>query len=309
MVRGWARAAPSARGTVRAVLRTTLAVVGRLFLAAGVLLGLFVAYLLWGTNLSESHSQTALAKQFHTSSQQARQPGATPSLDLPGFAIGVIQIPKIGVEKYLVEGIGESDLQKGPGHYPGTPLPGQPGNVAIAGHRTTYGAPFYNLDALRPGDPIRITTLSGTIYTYDVTGSRVVSPSDVEVVAATRDNRLTLTTCNPRFSASTRLIVSAALVGTAAPAPPAPPAPPASPATPAASQPKAVAAPTNLTSGQSGAIPAIVLYGLLDAIVALGAWLAARRVSWWAWIGGAPVFLVVLFFFYENLVRILPASV
>src|SRR6185312_11088399 len=120
MLRAPARAEPSARATVGAVLRTTLAVVGRLLLAAGILLGLFVAYLLWGTNLSESHSQTALAKQFHASSQAARAGGttATAALDLPGYAIGVIQIPKIGVEKYLVEGVGESDLQKGPGHYP-----------------------------------------------------------------------------------------------------------------------------------------------------------------------------------------------
>ena len=302
MLRGPARAGPSAPATVTGVVRTTLAVVGRLFLAAGILLGLFVAYLLWGTNLSESSSQSALAKQFHTSSQAAKTGGTTASaaLDLPGYAIGIIQIPKIGLEKYLVEGVGESDLQKGPGHYPGTPLPGQPGNVAIAGHRTTYGAPFYNLDALKPGDPIRITTLSGTVYTYDVTGSQVVSPSDVEVVDATKDNRLTLTTCNPRFSATTRLIVTAALVGSAVPAPtPAPSSPPT----------KLVAAPKNLTAGQSGAIPAIVLYGLLGIGVFFGVWLASRRLSWLVWLGGGPGFLVVLFFFYENLVRIRPASV
>ena len=301
MVRGRARAEPSAPATVTGVLRTTLAVVGRLLLAAGILLGLFVAYLLWGTNLTEAHSQNALAHQFRTSTQEAKSGGtaASTALVLPGFAIGIIQIPKIGVEKYLVEGTGESDLQKGPGHYPGTPLPGQPGNVAIAGHRTTYGAPFYNLDALRPGDPVRITTLSGTIYTYDVTGSQVVSPNDVTVVAATKDNRLTLTTCNPRFSATSRLVVTAALVGTAAPAPP-----------PSQSQPAhLVAAPKNLTSGQSGAIPDIVLYGLAGIAVFFLAWWASRRLSWLVWLGGGPGFLVVLFFFYENLVRILPASV
>jgi sortase A len=291
-------------GYRRRVLRTTLAVVGRLLLAAGILLGLFVAYLLWGTNLSESHSQNALAKQFHTSSQEARQGGSTAStaLDLPGYAIGIIQIPKIGVEKYLVEGIGESDLQKGPGHYPGTPLPGQAGNVAIAGHRTTYGAPFYNLDALKPGDPIRITTLGGTIYTYDVSASQVVSPSDVAVVGATKDNRLTLTTCNPRFSASTRLVVSATLFGAAA-------APPKTPASGTSTPAQLVSAPQNLTTGQSGAIPAIVLYGLLGLAVFLAAWLASRRLNWLIWLGGVPAFLVVLFFFYENLVRILPSSV
>jgi len=301
MLRGPGGADPSARGTFRPVLRTTLAVVGRIFLAAGTLLGLFVAYLLWGTGVSESHSQTTLAHQFHAQAQAAKTTGAAAYAPvLPGYAIGIIQIPKIGLEKYLVEGTGESDLQKGPGHYAGTPLPGQLGNVAIAGHRTTYGAPFYNLDALKPGDPIHITMVSGTTYTYDVTGSQVVSPSDVAVVAPTKDNRLTLTTCNPRFSASTRLIVSAGLVGTAAPAP----------ATPASStRTRLTASPTNLTSGQSGAIPEIVLFGLLGVAVWLASWAASRRVRWWAWVVGTPVFLVVLYFFFENLVRILPASV
>ncbi|MHB1446531.1 MAG: class E sortase [Acidimicrobiales bacterium] len=294
------------------MLRTTLAVVGRLFLAAGTLLGLFVAYLLWGTGLSEAHSQAALAHQFHAQAQAAKTAGAgayTPVL--PGYAIGIIQIPKIHLEKYLVEGTNESDLQKGPGHYTGTPLPGQPGNVAIAGHRTTYGAPFYNLDQLKPGDPVRITMLDGTTYTYDVTcdlspgclpgtGHTVVSPSDVAVVGPAKDNRLTLTTCNPRFSASTRLIVTASLVGAAAPAP----------ATPASStRTQLTSAPTNLTSGQSRAIPAIVLFAVLGVAVWLTSWAASRRVRWWAWVGGTPVFLVVLYFFFENLVRILPASV
>ncbi|HVA42214.1 MAG TPA: class E sortase [Acidimicrobiales bacterium] len=289
------------------MLRTTLAVVGRLFLAAGTLLGLFVAYLLWGTGVSESHSQATLARQFHAQAQAAKAAGARAYAPvLPGYAIGIIQIPKIGLEKYLVEGTGESDLQEGPGHYNDTPLPGQPGNVAIAGHRTTYGAPFYNLDALRPGDRVSITMVDGTTYTYDVTGSQVVSPSDVAVVGPTKDNRLTLTTCNPRFSASTRLIVSASLVGAAAPAP----APAPAPATPAPST-KAppTASPTNLTSGQSGAIPEIVLFGGLGVAVWLASWAASRRVRWWAWVGGTPVFLVVLYFFFENLVRILPASV
>src|SRR5207245_6036160 len=112
-------------------------------------------------------------------------------------------------------------------------LPGQPGNAAIAGHRTTYGAPLYNLNELGRGDPIFITTPQGT-FRYDVGRSLVVAPSDVSVIAATPANQLTLTTCTPRFSAAQRLIVQASLVGTPAPAAPAaPPAPPgARPAAP-----------------------------------------------------------------------------
>jgi sortase A len=272
-------------------------VTGRIFIAAGVLLGLFVLYQLWGTGLSESRSQSSLKSQFHTELQKAKTTPAAAAPVVPGYAIGIIQIPRIGLEKYIVEGTGEADLQKGPGHYPGTPLPGQPGNVAIAGHRTTYGAPFYNLNELKAGDPIRITVASGTTYTYLVTGSQVVSPSDVAVVGPTHDNRLTLTTCNPRFSASTRLVVSASLDGSAAPA---------SPPVPVA---KITPAPDNLTAGQSSAIPSIVLFGLADLAVALLAWLLARRLGWPVWLLGVPGFLVVLYFFFENISRILPASV
>ena len=99
---------------------------------------------------------------------------------------------------------------QGPGHYTGTPLPGQVGNAAIAGHRTTYGHPFYNLDSVKVGDPIVLTTLQG-IFVYDATKSVVVSPSDTTVLDNVIANQLTLTTCNPRFSASTRLVVQATL--------------------------------------------------------------------------------------------------
>jgi sortase A len=106
-----------------------------------------------------------------------------------------------------------NDLKKGPGHYPDTPLPGQLGNSAIAGHRTTYGAPFGNLDSLEPGDEIYITMLTGDRFVYEVTGSEVVEPSDYHVI--TDSDRtvatLTLTTCHPWGQATQRLIVYATL--------------------------------------------------------------------------------------------------
>ena len=80
----------------------------------------------------------------------------------------MLRIAKIGLNKVIVQGTSTADLRQGPGHYPGTPLPGEQGNAAIAGHRTTYGAPFYNLDELAPGDLIEITTVQGT-FTYRVT--------------------------------------------------------------------------------------------------------------------------------------------
>lgn len=121
-----------------------------------------------------------------------------------------VRIPRIGVDKIVVEGVGTEDLKRGPGHYPGTPLPGQLGNAAIAGHRTTYGAPFGDLDELVEGDAIIVETLAGS-FRYLVETSIVVSPDQTEVLDPTPTAHLTLTTCHPRFSARQRLVVRAAL--------------------------------------------------------------------------------------------------
>lgn len=110
----------------------------------------------------------------------------------------------------IVEGTGEGQLQQGPGHYPGTPLPGEAGNSAIAGHRTTYAAPFYNLNELQPGDLIYIQTSQG-IFDYSVSYSETVSPTDTAVLDDTTVPQLTLTTCNPRYSSTQRLVVVALL--------------------------------------------------------------------------------------------------
>jgi len=118
-----------------------------------------------------------------------------------------LRIPAIGVDEYVVEGTNAGDLAKGPGHYVGTALPGQAGNVAIAGHRTTHGAPFNGLGHLATGDRIIMTTTWGENLTYIVSGTpQVVSPSDVTVLNYFGDNRITLTTCNPEFSSSQRLV-------------------------------------------------------------------------------------------------------
>jgi sortase A len=200
--------------------------VGRVILVAGILVLLFIPYLLWGTGVITARAQADLRHQFAVE-QQARH--ATASLHLPtptigitalaptipapqaGGPVGILSIPKIGVSMVVVEGTDADQLRSGPGHYPGTPLPGEAGNVAIAGHRTTYLHPFYNLDALVPGDAINVLTVQG-LFAYHVVSSRAVDPTDVAVVAPTPTPMLTLTTCNPRYSASQRLVVQAALV-------------------------------------------------------------------------------------------------
>ena len=130
----------------------------------------------------------------------------------PGEPVARILIPSISVDKVVVEGVDLDDLRKGPGHFPDTPLPGQEGNAAIAGHRTTYGAPFGDLDKLKPGDEIRVSTVLGEAV-YKVAGTRIVDPEEVEVVGDFGDNRLTLTACHPKFSAAQRIIVWADLQG------------------------------------------------------------------------------------------------
>jgi sortase A len=129
-----------------------------------------------------------------------------------GDALAQLEIPSIGVDDIVVAGVQTADLKKGPGHFPETPLPGQLGNSAIAGHRTTYGQPFHNIDKLVPGDEIIVTTLSGR-YVYIVTGQQIVSPSDYQVVTTVDPTvaTLTLTSCHPKWTARERIVISSRL--------------------------------------------------------------------------------------------------
>ena len=285
---------------------------GKTLIAFGVLLFLFVAYQLWGTGIAERREQKELAAAFEGRTLTAPPDaipdptGTTPPDTAPpapdlGGSLGLIEIPKIDVKKFLVEGVGVEDLKKGPGHYPETPMPGEKGNAAIAGHRTTYGAPFYDLNELAPGDEIVVTTGAGR-FRYAVSESVIVDPVDgAYVLDPTEDDRLTLTTCNPRFSAAERLIVVAKLMSN--PSPPRAEPDPAAPPAPRA----------QLDAGLSGAgasnTPAI-LWGSLAAAIWLGAWILGRFWRRWpAYAIGLIPFLIALFIFYENVARLLPANV
>jgi len=131
-----------------------------------------------------------------------------------GDALTRIKIPAIGVDVVVVEGTTQSALRAGAWHYPQTPLPCEAGNVGIAGHRTTYGKPFHNLDLLHPGDAIILETPVGKC-TYKVVRTEIVLPTDTHVVDPTPVPMLTLTTCNPKGSARQRLVVHAQLQGDA----------------------------------------------------------------------------------------------
>jgi len=205
---------------------------GSSLITLGLLMFLFVGYQLWGTGIEEAQSQNKLENRFteiavtHSSIPST---SVAPSISEPpvtttiapakpivvneGDPIAIIDMPTIGVKKYVVAGVQTADLKKGPGHYPGTPFPGELGNASIAGHRTTYGEPFRHLDDLNIGDPIIITDLLGRQFTYLVTNQQVVGATDSWVVATTDRTKaiLTLTTCHPEFSAKQRLIISAEL--------------------------------------------------------------------------------------------------
>lgn len=311
------------------MVQRVLGVVGRVLIGTGLLVLLFVAYQLWGTSLVETRAQGVLEDEFAAvlaapepplppgeptlpaTSPAANEPAA--ALPEDGSAVARLEIPAIDIDKIVVEGVSQNDLRRGPGHYPGTPLPGQAGNAAIAGHRTTYGAPFYRLDELEPGDVLRVTTRDGE-FEYEVTGSEVVEPTRVDVLDDFGDDRLTLTTCNPRYSAAQRLIVTARLDRPAAAPTAGSTDRPASSATVAAAAP-----PETLTArseiggtldGNSAARLPVLLWGLAAAASAVVVWLAGRR---WrrlpAYALGAVPFLIVLFVFFEHLNRLLPPSV
>ncbi|NBU95412.1 MAG: class E sortase [Actinobacteria bacterium] len=157
-----------------------------------------------------------------------------------GDPIARIEMPALGTDHIVVAGVGVDELQQGPGHFPDTPLPGQFGNAAIAGHRTTYGQPFHDVDRLSEGDDIVITTPAGR-FVYLVTGTRIVEPTDYYVVATDDPTTavLTLTSCHPKWSAAQRIIVSATLDPTRSDTPTSPTGYAAEPEAPPAALPAA----------------------------------------------------------------------
>lgn len=217
-----------------AAARTAVRVTGWLLVAAGALVGLYLVYALVFTGVETEKAQRALGDQWRAqvgSLQPTAAPGRgggrrdrEPEIVRPGQAVAVLQFRRPGSDRppvyaeplFVVEGVGSAELARGPGHYPDTAQPGRRGNFAVAGHRTTYGAPFFHLDQLRAGDEIWVTDRRGVRHTYRVRRQQVVAPSANWVLRRDPLDRgrplLTLTTCNPRFSAAERLVVFAELL-------------------------------------------------------------------------------------------------
>lgn len=232
---------------IRSILRRA----GWVLISASLLIFAFLAYQLFVTDLLNGRVQTEAKAELATELAQRRQelppPAVVPVASPPpttegddedehdeessvtttvttppvdfvpeepgeeGSALGRLEIPSLGVDEVVFAGVTRETLKKGPGHMPGTPVPGQPGNAVLSGHRTTYGRPFYDLDKLADGDRLMVETATGT-HVYEVRRSFVVSPTDVWVTDPVDGAWLTLTTCHPHFSAAERLIIQAELV-------------------------------------------------------------------------------------------------
>jgi sortase A len=203
---------------VRILIRS----VGELCITAGLVVLLFVAYELWGTGAYTQAQQHKLSDELTRTWNSGAGKVTTERVRL-GHGVALIRIPRLGkgFHYVVIEGVSIADLRKGPGHYPGTALPGQIGNFVVSGHRTTYLAPFNKLGELRDGDQILIDTRASQ-FVYKVTSTKVVQPDDISVAAPVPEHPranptkrlITLTTCNPKYSAAQRLIIFGRLVST-----------------------------------------------------------------------------------------------
>lgn len=337
------------------MLSKVLGGLGRALMAAGVLVLLFIVYQLWGTNIHTARAQDSLGKEFEqilaragideapdaadieipepTETSEPSDPAhvdvveagpVADDVDLPSYGdpMARIQIPSIGVDNIVVSGSDLQQLKRGPAHHADSPLPGQAGNVAMAGHRTTYGAPFHNFDQVEVGDHIVTTTVQGD-FVYEVNDVFIVKPHQVEILDDMDDNRITLIACHPKYSLRERIIVTGILLGQPAPQ--------------IEGQEEARVTESELIGEDldepatdiDGAISAsdqpkgpAIMWALVCAAVWLGTWLVSvalrRRVGqrrrrrglliYSPYLIGVPIFLVTLYAFFENFALLLPSS-
>jgi sortase A len=197
-----------------------------------ILLASWAAMLLWlGWTVTSAHGEpqpVAVTTTTTTSTTTTLPPTTTttapppPPTTLPGDGpvsvprdsyapepikvIGTIDVPKLGLHTTLGEGVTLNNIDRNPSHWPGTAMPGQPGNIVVMGHRVTHTRPFRHIDDLRPGDEV-FFTVAGVRWRYVVTGSQVVTPKQTEIVAQTPDATGTLFACHPPGSARYRYVV------------------------------------------------------------------------------------------------------
>jgi sortase A len=184
-------------------------IVGTALVGLSIVLALFVAFEFLFSGMIEQRSQRALLAQLQERMQLTSFDART--APVPNGPIGLIQIPSLGVSQVVVQGSTTGDLQQGPGHLAGTPLPGEFGNAVIVGHHRLYGGPFEKIGSLHPGDEIEAITGQGK-FTYKVERVFVVRPGQSDVVSPSLDSRLSLVTSST-LNSGNRLAVVAKLEG------------------------------------------------------------------------------------------------
>jgi len=210
----------------RPVRRRALRLIGWALMVGGLGVLSWLAWMTLATNAGTRAAQDDLLREWLRRTEETPVIAGAQAEAAPGAAgagpIALMTFVRPPDQRLLheqplavVEGVTDDDLAKGPGRYPGSALPGQAGNIAMAGHRTTHAAPFAQIDTLRPGDQIRLEDRDGKTWAYRVVEQRIVAPTDTSVIASdplgNGKPTLTLTTCHPRFSNRQRLVVFAQL--------------------------------------------------------------------------------------------------
>ena len=323
------RRASERRAEIAALGRSLL---GQALTLVGVLLAVFLVYQFVVTDISASRAQRSLRAEFTDDLLSAGQlamgvdegqssleafgdvegigaDNEVEEFDVealterltqpePGQPIAVLSIPALDVELYVVEGSGSTQLSQGPGHYRGSPRPGYIGNSVVAGHRTTYGAPFRDLDKLEDGDEITVTTVDG-VFRYTVRDTVSIRSGQDDVTGPKFENLLTLVTSSPPYRADRRLAVVSELQDTP------------------------VVPDDELLIGRNPAIatdelgvfrdttawtPAVIYFQLLAGVWILAKVLTARWRRWSAWLITAPLLFTFGFLFLESAARLLPST-
>jgi len=258
----------------------------------GVILALFAAFLFLYTPFQASRAQHHLLSELRPPTGSKVLTGYIP---LEGNAVALLEIPALHLDQVVVEGTSARDLTEGPGLMPGSALPGTPGNTVIAGRRYLYGKPFASIGSLKPGDAIKIVSAYG-IFDYQVTGTHDVSPGGSDPIAPTADNRLTLVTSNASLAPSSRVVAIARLDGFAVNV-----------------HVSAIRVPPTserALSGDGGSlVPAIVFGILLVAGIVVTTRLYRRwHQRWPTYLMTTPVLIVFAILFFQDLARLLPAT-
>lgn len=282
--------APAGRGPGKQVrerrpLNTAKAIAIGLTLIAGLILS-FGGYLFIGSALQASRAQDVMYKDLKEDLAQAVVPVS--GILAPGTPLGLVQIPRLGVEQVFVAGSASELTMDGPGLQPDSRLPGQQGVSILIGRRATFGAPFAHLDEMQTGDIIVVTTGQGRFeYVVDIVRTSDAPPTKIEAVPA----RLSLVTSDPAMTPSRSLLVSAQLDGKALPA-----------STGQASRP----ADQPGEGSKSSLVPLLLWSQLLLVVTCAFTWAALRVPGRALWIGAVPVFIALLWIVFENLAVLLP---